>query len=365
MQREKEIVKVSIIGIIANIFLVIFKAGVGFFSNSIAIILDAVNNLTDTISSVVTIIGAKIANKRPDKEHPYGHGRAEYISAAAVSLIVLYAGVTALIEAIKKIIEGSKAEYSIISLIIVAAAVLVKIVLGIYVKRSGRRLKSNSLINSGQDALNDAILSFSTLVAAILNFIWGLNLEAYLAIVIAAFIIKAAFDMLSEAIDLITGVRAEKDLVDELRQYVEKEKKVQGVYDISLHNYGPTKVVGSAHIQVRDKMTAADIHELTRDLSAEIFNKMGIIMTFGIYAENNLEKYKDVRKAVMNLEKEYEDIKEVHGFYVMRDNQIFFDLVIDFSYDEPEKLRDKIVSDLKREFPKYNFNVILDADVSD
>ena len=364
MQRTRKIIKVSVIEIIANFALVIVKALIGFFSNSIAIILDAVNNLTDTISSIVVIIGAKIAGRKPDHEHPYGHGRVEYITAAIVSLVILYAGVMAVVEAFKKIISGDKADYSIISIIIVALAILVKICLGLYVKKSGKKLNCSSLINSGQDSLNDAILSFSTLVAAILNFVWGINLEAYLAIFIALFIIKSAFKMLSESIDLITGVRAEEDLVDQLRKKVEQNEEVQGVYDISLHNYGPTKIVGSANIQVRDDMTAAEIHELTRNLSMEIYERLGIVITFGIYAENNDENYKRIKKRILELEKEHEEIKQVHGFYVTKEDRVFFDMVVDFNCKNPKKIRDLVVEDLEKKFPKYNFFVILDADVS-
>ncbi len=364
MDRKKIIIKTSIIGILVNVMLVIFKSIVGFFTNSIAIILDAVNNLTDTISSIVVIIGAKVAGRKPDHEHPYGHGRVEYITAAIVSLVILYAGVMAVVEAFKKIISGDKADYSIISIIIVALAILVKICLGIYVKKSGKKLNCSSLVNSGQDSLNDAILSFSTLVAAILNFVWGLNLEAYLAIFIALFIIKSAFRMLSESVDLITGVRAEEDLVDQLRKRVEENEEVQGVYDISLHNYGPTKIIGSANIQVRDDMTAAEIHELTRNLSIEVFERLGIVITFGIYAENDAEKYKKIKKRILELEKEHEEIKQVHGFYVTKEDRVFFDLVVDFSCKNPRKIRDLVVDDLEKKFPKYNFFVILDTDVS-
>ena len=166
MNRDKVIVRTSIIGILANIFLASFKAAVGIISSSIAIVLDAVNNLSDVMSSVKTIIGTKLARKRPDKAHPYGYGRVENLSATFIAVIVLYAGVTSFVESVKKIIHPAVPDYSAAAIIIVASAVVVKIILGIYVKKKGESVNSDSLISSGKDAMLDSVISFSTLIAA-------------------------------------------------------------------------------------------------------------------------------------------------------------------------------------------------------
>ena len=159
--RQKVIVRTSIIGIAANIVLSAFKAFVGFATNSIAVTLDAVNNLSDALSSVITIVGAKLSNKLPDKKHPLGYGRIEYLSAMVVAAIVLYAGGTSAVESVKKIIHPETADYSTASLVIIASAVVVKLVLGKFVKRQGERVNSGALVASGADALFDAILSLS------------------------------------------------------------------------------------------------------------------------------------------------------------------------------------------------------------
>ena len=185
--REKAIVKTSIIGILTNVFLVVFKAVVGILSNSIAIILDAVNNLSDALSSVVTIIGAKLGAKQPDKKHPLGYGRIEYLSSMIVAAIVLYAGITSMVESVKAIFSPEKAEYSAISLIIISVAIVVKLILGQYVKRQGKKHNSGALTASGSDALFDAILSASVLASAIIYLIWGISLEAYVGVIISVF----------------------------------------------------------------------------------------------------------------------------------------------------------------------------------
>ena len=191
--REKTIVRTSIIGILANIGLAAFKAVVGLTANSIAIVMDAVNNISDAASSVITIIGTKLAGKEPDKKHPFGYGRVEYLTATIISILVLYAGITALVESVKKIITPDTPDYSAAALIIVGAAVLVKLVLGRYVKGVGQKVHSDSLVNSGADAMLDAVISAATLVAAAVYLIFHVSLEAYLGAIIALVIIAIAY----------------------------------------------------------------------------------------------------------------------------------------------------------------------------
>ncbi|MBQ1791104.1 MAG: cation transporter, partial [Oscillospiraceae bacterium] len=173
--REKTIIRTSIIGIVANVFLAAFKAAVGLMSHSIAIVLDAVNNISDAGSSLITIIGTKLAGMEPDKKHPFGYGRIEYLSAMIISVIVLYAGITSFVESVKKILHPETPDYTPVSLIIVAVAVVVKILLGRYVKRVGERVNSDSLINSGKDAMLDAVISASTLAAAVIFLVFHVS----------------------------------------------------------------------------------------------------------------------------------------------------------------------------------------------
>ena len=205
--REKTIVRTSIVGIVTNVLLVGFKAFVGLMSNSIAIILDAVNNLSDALSSVVTIIGAKLGAKQPDKKHPLGYGRIEYLSSMIVAALVLYAGITSLVESIKKIIHPEAADYSTVTLVIISVAIAVKLILGLYVKKQGKKVNSGALVASGSDALFDAILSASVLASAIVYLIWGISLEAYVGVIIAGFIVKAGVEMMIETLNDIIGKR--------------------------------------------------------------------------------------------------------------------------------------------------------------
>ena len=366
MDRNKVIIKTSILGIIVNIILVAFKAVIGLFVNSIAIILDAVNNLTDVLSSVITIIGTKLANKVPDKKHPYGHGRIEYFTSVIISAIVLYAGIASGKESLLKIIYPAETDYSIVFLFIIAVAVIVKYVFGRYVKNTGKMVNSQSLVTSGQDAYMDAILSFTTLVAGIISYVWHIGLEGYLGVIISIVIIKSAIEMLKESVDSILGVRADGELTKNLKQRIASFEEVQGVYDLNLHNYGPSKIIASVHIQVRNEMTAEEIHILTREIEYVIYKEFGITLTMGIYAANDKGEFSEMKTALGKIVNTYKTVLQVHGFYVdTRNNNVYFDLIIDFDEQNKEKILDEIVKKMKEKYPKYNFNVILDLDITD
>ena len=365
MKRAKKIVRVSIYGILVNLILVVFKAVVGLISNSIAILLDAVNNLSDAFSSIVTIIGVKLSERRPDKKHPFGHGRIEYIAAIVIAASVLIAGVISLKESIEKIINPVEADYSVVALVIILVAVLVKFFFGKYVKRSGEELNSGSLVASGVDALSDAVLSFSVFVAAMISFIWHISLEGYLGVVISAMIIKTAVEILKKAVDDMVGVRVDDKVVKKLKKIIDANKEVHGVYDIAIHNYGPNKMVASAHIQVDDDMTAREIHQLTRNIGMEVFEKMGIVLTIGIYASNEVGEYKAIKRYITKILNEYDKVLQMHGFYVDEKNKmIMFDVIFDFEERQAEKKQKEIVARLKEKYPEYNFNIILDRDIS-
>lgn len=366
--REKEIIKVSIIGIIANLFLAAFKVVIGSLTNSIAITLDAVNNLSDVLSSIITIIGTRIAGRKPDKKHPLGHGRVEYLSAGLIAIIVLYAGITSLVESVKKILNPSEPEYTNIALIIVAVAVVVKLVLGSYVKSKGKKLNSDSLVASGEDARLDAIISASTVVAALIYIFWGVSLESYLAALISLVIIKAGYKMISETLSEIIGERIDKDVIDELKQTIMEFEDVYGVYDVVLHNYGPDTLIGSLHIEVLDTYTAGQLDELERHLMKAAYDKNNIILAgISVYARNSKDDRakKDFEK-VRHLVMSHKYVLQMHGFYINYEEKIMnFDIILDF--DSPNRNEEymHILSDVQEAFPDFAIGITLDLDVSD
>ena len=227
--REKTIVRTSFLGIGANVLLAAFKAFIGIVSNSIAITLDAVNNLSDAFSSVITIVGTKLAAKPADKKHPFGYGRLEYLSAMVISVIILYAGVTSLVESVKKIISPAEPEYTLPSIIILSVAVIVKIVMGLHIKSVGQKVNSDSLVASGKDAIMDSVISIATIIAAIVFIFTGFKLEAYLGLIISVMIIKAGFETMKETISEILGERASEELIKGIKESVLSVDGVLGV----------------------------------------------------------------------------------------------------------------------------------------
>ena len=363
MTRQEKIVKTSIIGIVVNLILVAFKATVGVLTNSIAITLDAVNNLTDALSSIITIIGAKLAGRAPDKNHPYGYGRIEYFSSVIIAAIVLWAGITALMESWPKIFHPDVTNYTTVSLIIIAVAVVVKFVLGQYVKRVGEDINSQALVASGSDAFFDSILSLSTLVAAIISLYFHISLEGILGVIISIVIIKASIDMLRETLDSMIGARVDSDLSKKIKKSISEVPGVYGAYDLSLHNYGPEDMQGSVHIEVDDTLTALDIHKLTRTIQNKIYSEFSIGLTVGIYARN--DKYEEVRKDLDNIINEYEEVLEIHGFIVLEEmNLVMFDIFVDFDADR-NRIKNEILEKIKAKHPQFEYTMIDDYDISD
>lgn len=367
MDRKKVIVRTSLQGIVVNLILVAFKAVVGFIANSIVIILDAVNNLSDALSSIITIIGTKLAGKAPDKEHPYGHGRIEYFASVIIGVIVLAAGLTALKESAQKIIAPEKANYSIASLIVILVAVFVKFFFGRYVKRVGERINSGSLVASGSDALFDSILSLSTFIAAIISMIWHISLEGILGAFIAIIIIKSSIEILKDTIDDMIGTRIDGELARKIKDLINSFDEVQGTYDLLLHNYGPDEMMGSVHIQVTDDMTAKEIHILTREIEARVYMELNIILTIGIYAANTSdERFAKIKNDLDEIIAKYDNILQIHGFYVdSKKSNIMFDLIISFNEKDPTMVRDMVITEIKALHPEYEYYVIIDNDFSD
>lgn len=366
-EREQIIVKTSLVGIVTNVVLAGFKMLVGLLANSIAIILDGVNNLSDALSSVITIIGAKLASQKPDKEHPLGHGRIEYLSSMLVSAIVLYAGVTALIASVKKIFQPQEVSYSALTLIVLAVAIVVKLVLGKYVKTKGEQVKSGALIASGSDASFDAVLSGSVLVSALIFLKWHFSLEAYVGVAISLAIIKAGVDMLKDTLDDILGHRADADTVQSIRQIITQEPQVHGVYDILINNYGPNKNYASLHIELDDTLTVAQVDTLTRKIETNVFHKTGVILTgVGVYARNTSnEEAAQIRNKVQELVLAHNWALQLHGFYVnLGKKDLQFDVVLSFDVDHKEATG-LLTRQIQAEYPQYRIQITPDIDITD
>ena len=365
--RDRLIVRTSIIGIITNVFLAAFKAAIGLLSHSIAVVLDAVNNLSDALSSLITIIGTKLSAKLPDKKHPLGYGRIEYLTALVVAAIVLYAGATSLVESVKKIIHPETADYSVVSLVIIAVAVVVKLLLGRYVKAQGKKANSAALEASGADASFDAVLSASVLLSAIIYLVFGVSLEAWVGVVISGFIIKSGIEMITETLDDILGKRADAELTGKIRSSVLEEDEVRGVYDIIVNNYGPNKNTCSLHVELPDVMTVDQVDVLTRRIQARVYKATGVIVTgVGVYAFNTKDnEAAAIRNRVMNLVLSHDWALQLHGFHAdTAAKTLRFDVVMSFDI-KPEEGLATLYGEVQSAFPDYTIHIVPDVDAAD
>ena len=365
--RERVIIQTSVTGIAANVLLAAFKAAVGLLSHSIAITLDAVNNISDAASSVITIVGTRLAAREPDKKHPWGYGRVEYLTSMVISVIVLYAGLSALLQSVWRIFSPETPDYSPAALVVVAAGVIVKVLLGLYVKGRGKAVDSMALVNSGADALNDSVISAATLAAALLFTLTGLSLEAYLGAVIAVVIVKSGVDMLREAISKVLGERVDIETAVQVRNIIATFPEVRGSYDLIFNDYGTDRLLASVHIEVPDTMTAQEIDTLVRRITAAVYEKSGVLLTaVGIYSVNTQDKrIVAMRDAIQKIAFRHRNVMQLHGFYVNEETKtIQFDVVIGFEERDKAGLLRSIAEEAGAAYPDYRICPSLDRDFS-
>ena len=362
MNRSQEIIRTSWIGIAANVLLAGFKAVVGVLASSVAIVMDAVNNLSDALSSVITIVGTKLSQRPADRKHPFGFGRIEYFSAIIIAVIVLSAGITSLVESVKKIFDPTEPSYTTTTLVVIVVAIVVKLLLGQYVKRVGEKLKSDALIASGSDALFDAVITLATLISAGVMLLWNVSLDGILGALISLVIIKAGVEMLASPINELLGTSISAEFASQIMKEVSDFEGVHGVYDLVLHNYGPDVKIGSLHINVYDTMPVYDIHGLTRKISNYMFEKHGIIMTVGIYAVATGENRRaDLQFKVMQTLAAHKDIVQVHGFYYSeKDNLLSVDVVPEISVHDDAALVSQLTSEIQPLVPGVQVIIVID-----
>ena len=289
------------------------------------------------------------------------------MSSMIVAAIVLYAGITSLVESIKEIIHPQEAEYSIISIVIIAVAVVVKFILGKYVKRQGEKVDSGALIASGADSIFDSILSLSVFISAIIYMIWSISLEAYVGVLLSGFIIKAGFEMMMETINHIIGQRQDKEISNKIKDLINDEKQVIGTYDLILFNYGPDKYYATVHLELPDTMSVAEVDQLTRRLQLKVYKKMEIILIgVGVDSYNTKDdEASRIRNDVQKLVLSHDWALQLHGFYIdIEQKNMRFDVIVSFEKDFKDAV-EIITDEVQQKYPDYKILMIPDIDITD
>ncbi|APH16657.1 cation diffusion facilitator transporter family protein [Clostridium sporogenes] len=360
----------SIVGILTNIFLFIIKISVGLISHSIAVTADAFNNLSDAASSIITFLGFKLASKPADKEHPFGHGRIEYISGLIVSFMVLLVGFEFIKSSFDRIKNPSIVKFQWIPFLLILFSIIVKLWLSRFNKYIGNTINSGALKASSLDALSDVITSSSVALSLLLAKWISFPMDGYFGILVSLFIIYSGISLIKETLDPLLGEAPDKELVSEIIERVMSYELIMGVHDLIVHNYGPGRCMASIHAEVPSNESIVKIHEVIDKAENEISKKLDLLLVIHMDPINVDNKEVDyTRKEVVKILEEFPIIKSMHDFRMVGEDEyknLIFDIVIDHSFKLTSELENQLEKDIdnciKRLHPKYNTVITIDRD---
>ena len=351
--REGIISSTSILGIGVNLFIALAKIIVGAMASSIAIISEGINNATDALSSVITLVGTKLAGKHPDEKHPFGYGRIEYLTGLVISIMIIVSGVEMLISSVKLVFEPGELSISYFSLAIVAVSAVIKYFLGTYTIKMGKKADSEALVGVGLDCRNDCFASLITIAAALAFLIFGLSLDAYAGIATSVLILKAGYEVIISTLSEIIGRPGEKDLAVTLYKEILSTEGILGAADMMLHNYGPDRYSGSVNVEIDHEKTVGEIYEFLHALQMRIMHEHNVVMVFGVYAvDNDHEDVKLLRSNITQFIKTKEHIRGLHAVYIEPGTGKFYcDFVVDYKLRDWDGLREEFETYMNKLYP--------------
>lgn len=347
--RERYGIFSSFVGIFCNIFLCVSKLLIGVMSGSISIISDGFNNLSDCASCFVTILGYKMAAKPADKDHPFGHGRMEYLTSLVIAVVIIVVGFELLKNSFDKLIHPTPLEFSYVALVVVIISIFVKIWMGLFNKKLGRRINSSIMLATSKDSMNDVAATSATLIALVGSLWTDFSLDAIMGILVSAFIFISGFGIVKETVDLLLGRPVDEELVKKLETIVDASEISLGMHDLVIHSYGPGNMMGSVHIEVDCRKNIMDIHEAIDELEREIYNTLKINITIHMDpVDPEDELTKECRQLIQNIAKEIDGALSVHDFraFTCGDTiKLVFDMLIPFDCKIKEENIKKEIDD--------------------
>lgn len=348
----------SITGIIVNIILAIAKYFAGIISGSISVTADAINNLSDAGSSIISLIGVKLSAKPADKGHPYGHGRVEYISALAVSFVVLLMGIELFKSSVDKIINPVPVKFNILSLVILAVSILAKLWLGFFNKKLGEKINSAPMMAVMKDSFSDCLATGVALASIIVSAFSDISIDGYLGVIVAGFIFLAGFNILRETMADLLGKPADKEFTEMIEKKILSYDKIVGVHDMIIHDYGPGRKFASAHAEVSSLEDIMEIHDIIDLAERDIMNEFGLIIsihTDPIVTDD--ERINSLKDMTNNIVKEISDEMSIHDFRVVdgpTHTNLIFDLIIPHKFHlSNEEIRKTIEDKLSKIDERY------------
>ena len=362
--REGVIAATSGLGVLVNILLAAIKVVIGLLASSIAIVSEGINNAADALTSVLTLVGTKLAGKHPDKKHPFGYGRIEYLTGLVIAVLILVTGIEMLISSVKLILEPEELSISYITLIIVAVSAVVKFVLGGYTIRMGKKAGSSALEGVGVDCRNDSFVSVVTILSALVFLVFGFSVDAYAGVLTSLMIVKAGLDVLRETVSELLGRQGEKELADKIYREVKATEGIIGAADLMLHNYGPDAWSGSVNIEVDHARSVGEVYQFIHRLQLRIMHEYKVTMVFGIYAVDNDHEYvKELRKTIARFVAEKEGVKSFHAVYLDPDSdRLYCDLIVDYSLRDWDALESEFKEYLAALYPGKQVELTIETE---
>lgn len=355
----------GVFGIVTNFILFIIKLIIGLISNSITIIADAFNNLSDSGSCILTILGFKLSNKPADKEHPYGHARYEYIAGIIVSLLILCMGVLFAKASIEKIFMPEEINISIATYLILIIAIIGKTIQMFVYLDFAKTIKSGTIKANAIDARNDILSTTAVLIAVIVMGLFKINIDAYAGLVVSIFIIISSIKMVKETINPLLGIVPTEEQVQEIRNNILKHEEIKGLHDLVIHNYGVGNDFVTVHAEIPSDMDILIAHDLMDNIEREFREELGINLTIHMDPlDLNDETTKRLYKKTKKVLKEFDETLKIHDFRIVTSKShtnIIFDIMIPFekNYTEKELLK-ILLKEFENEEIKYYFVLTLD-----
>ncbi len=362
--RDGAVVVTSFLGIIVNLIIAAAKVVIGLLANSVAILSEGANNASDALTSIMTIVGTKLAKKHPDKKHPFGYGRIEYLTSLVISVLIVVTGFEFLKNSVSNIIKPVELEVSYLSLIIIAVSAIAKLLLGTYTINTGKRVDSNSLIAVGTECRSDSIASAVTIISSLVFLLLGKNIDGFAGVFTSVLIIKAGLEVLGDTVNDLLGKAGNEELALQLYKEIRACPIVINAADMMLHNYGPDKYSGSVNVEIDKDKSIDEVYKLIHKLQLDIMHKYAVTMVFGMYAvDYKSSDSVQMRTDIASFIRQYEHVLSYHALYHSEtENKIYVDLTVDYDLKDWEQLRVDFTAYMNELYPQYGLELVIETD---
>ena len=353
--RGKYAMLSSVTGIIVNILLSVFKLIIGIFSNSMAIISDALNNVSDAGSAIVTMIGFKMSQKKVDADHPWGHGRMEYITGFFVDILIILVGFELLQSSVEKIIHPELPNVSDVTIILLIVAIFVKLWLFVFYGKIAKKINSTAIKGTAYDSISDSVATMAVLISTLVARFAGITIDGYVSLLVSIFILFTGIKAIKEIIDLLLGQKPDSEFVKNIEEFAKNYETIEGIHDIMVHDYGPGRKIISFHAEVPADSNICKAHDIIDRMEQDIFEKFGCITTIHmdpIVVDN--EEINEMKKYTEEVVKSINEKFSIHDFR-MTDGGERINLIFDLVIPTDEKLDvDEVISKIRDEIHKKN-----------